>query len=165
MNPDRAIGFVLTVSLAAVLLLGVWLLRGAHRDNAIPAPIATAPPQPTLAPTATPPVLAPPPAANGYRLAGTVVGDLAYAIIEDPRGANQLYRVGQVVPGLGELTAIEADRITLSGSGGSFVLQLAPAAPSTPTPLPTILRRAESASAPTPARRLPADQSTSESSP
>ena len=164
MNPDRAIALVLAVSVIAVLLLGVWLLRSAHRDTEMPPPTVVELP-PTPAATVTPPAATAPPAASGYRLAGTVVGDLAYAIIVDPHGANQLYRIGQTVPGLGALTAIEADRVTMSGSEGSFVLQLAPAPPSTPTPVRPALPRAESASAPTPARPPQPDRSRSESSP
>jgi hypothetical protein len=164
MNPDRAIAFVLAISVLAVLLLGVWLLRGAHSDTETATPTVVAE-SATPAPTVTPPVATAPPAASGYRLAGTVVGDLTYAIIEDPHGANQLYRVGQTAPGLGEITAIEADRITVTGSEGSFVLQLAPAPPSTPTPLRTALPRAESASVPTLARPPQPDRSKSEPSP
>jgi hypothetical protein len=166
MNPDRAIAIILGVSLAAVLVLGVVLLRRAHRDEPPPAPPPTIAATTAAAATPTPvgPVNAPPPAARGYRLAGTVVGDLSYAIIESPSGANQLYRPGQSVPGLGELTSVEADRVTLVGSDGSFALQLAPGA--TPTSPPTSPPGSPTAPPATPPARRPLrDPSLSESSP
>jgi hypothetical protein len=103
--------------------------------------------------------------AQRYRLAGTVVGDLSYAIVEDPNGVNQLYRPGQIIAGLGEVSTIEADRITLVDGGTTLVLQLAPAPTTTPT-----LRRAEpdessTPSVATPAPRRRRDRSMSESSP
>ncbi len=166
MNPDRAIAIILALSLVVVLLLGAWLLRRAHREPE-PAPATpTMTAQPSVAPTATPGVAAAPASAHGYRLAGTVVGDLSYAIIEDPSGVNQLYRPGQAVPGLGEIVEIEADRITLAGSGGTFVLQLAPAPTTTPTTLPRKEpSAAQPSSAATPGRRPPRDRSGFESSP
>jgi hypothetical protein len=167
MNADRAIAIILALSLALVLALGVWLLRHAQSgaEPAPPPPTPTPPPEPTAAPTATPGMAAAPAAAYGYRLAGTVVGDLSYAIIEDPSGVNQLYRPGQTVPGLGQLIEIEADRVTVAGSDGTFALQLAPA----PTTTPTLPRMESSASrspsVATPAQRPPPDRSGFESSP
>lgn len=166
MNPDRAIAVILGLSLAVVLALGVWLLQRAHRDSEPPppgTPTATPSPLPPAAPTATPGAAAA--LAQRYRLAGTVVGDLSYAIVEDPNGANQLYRPGQTIPGLGEVNAIEADRITLVDGDTTLVLQLAPAPTTTPT-----LGRAETgdsstSSVATPAPRRRRDRSRSESSP
>lgn len=166
MSPNRAIAVALALSLGIVLLLGVWLLRRAHPDreprDAPPATFTPAPPSPVPTPTRAAGAL--PAAARGYRLAGTVVGDLAYAIIETPDGANQLYRPGQRVPGLGEVSGIEPDRITLAGSDGPFTLQLAPAPTTAPTPR-AFASASPSASAVTPARRRPRDPSGSESSP
>jgi hypothetical protein len=167
MNPDRAIAFALATSLAVVLLIGVWLLHRAPHDAEAPSPAPTVPTTgaPALPPTATPGVAAPPAAAHGYRLAGTVVGDMTYAIIENPSGVNQLYRPGQTVPGLGQITAIDADRVTLTGSDSTFALQLAPA----PTTTPTVPRIDLSGTRPallvTPGQRPTHDRSTSESSP
>lgn len=162
MNPDRAIGAILAISLAAVLLLGIYLLtsnRSSSTPPLTPSPTAGAP-SPAASPTVT---FGPPAAALGYRLAGTVVGDLAYAIIVDPKGNNQLYRPGQTVPTLGVVRSVEADQITLEGSDGVFALQLAPGPTDTPTtartPLPT-----RSSGAVTPARSLRV-RSESESSP
>lgn len=164
MNPDRAIGFILTVSLAAVLALGIWMLRRGGSEAAPPpaTPSATPSPQPVV-PTVTPASAAV--IARGYRLAGTVVGDLSYAIVEDPSGGNQLYRPGQTIPELGEVIAIEENRITLAGSDGNFYLNIAPAPTTTPTmwrPEPTEPPEPPDA---TPVRRRPRDRSESESSP
>ena len=165
MNPDRAAAFALSVSLAAILALGLWLLRTAPKqeETAAAAPTLTAP-QPA-APTATAGVTGLPAAARGYRLAGTVVGDMTYAIIEDPRGANQLYRPGQSVPGLGQITAIGADSITLAGSDGSYELQLAPAPTLTPTVQRPDLSGGRLPPLITPVPRPTRDLSSSESSP
>lgn len=164
MNPDRAIGAILAISLAVVLLLGIYLLtssrRGASTEALPPSPTA-APPVAAASATAT---AGPPPAASGYRLAGTVVGDLAYAIIVDPQGNNQLYRPGQTVPGLGAVRSVEANQITLEGSGGLFTLQLAPGPTDTPTVVRTPILATRSPEAVTPARSLRA-RSGSESSP
>jgi len=166
MNPDRAIALILAVSIAVILLLGIWLLRrGREEPPAVATPTATDTAVPTAAPTVTPAVGTVPDAARGYRLAGTVVGDLSYAIIEDPHGANQLYHPGQTIPGLGQITAIDADRVTLNGSDGSFALQLAPAPTLTWTPPRTEPPGAASPAAATPAPRRPRVRSGSESSP
>jgi len=166
MNPDRAIAAILTLSVLVVLLLGIWLLRRAHTDSEPPAATPTvtaAVAPPTAVPTAaTSPTVA---AAEGYRLAGTVVGDLSYAIIEDPHGGNQLYRPGQTIPGLGEVITIEADRITLAGSDGTIALQLAPGATPTPEALATVTAATEYDADTTPVRRRRRDRSESESSP
>jgi hypothetical protein len=165
MNPERAAALALTVSLAAILALGLWLLRTAPKEQQTAAVAPTLILPEPAAPTATVGVSGPPPAARGYRLAGTVVGDMTYAIIEDPRGANQLYRPGQSVPGLGQITAIGADSITLAGNDGSYALQLAPA----PTLTPTVQRPDFSGGRLppmfTPVPRPTRDQSGSESSP
>lgn len=162
MNPDRAIGTILAVSLGAVLLLGIYLLtsaRSSSTDSRTPSP-TVALPTPAVSATAT---AGPPPAAIGYRLAGTVVGDLAYAIIVDPHGNNQLYRPGQTVPQLGVVRSVEADQVTLEGSNGVFALQLAPGPTDTPTTARTQVPT-RSWEAVTPARSLRA-RSESESSP
>jgi len=163
MNPDRAIGAILAISLGAVLLLGIYLLTR-NRDSgatAAPTPVATvAMPSPAASATAT---VGPPAAARGYRLAGTVVGDLAYAIIVDPQGNNQLYRPGQTVPELGVVRSVEADQVTLDGSNGAFTLRLAPGPTDTPT-VPRTQPPTRLPAAVTPARSLRA-RSESESSP
>lgn len=154
MNPDRAIGVILSCSVGAVLALGTWLLWRAHHA---PPPAPPAPPTPTLtataAPTATPTGIVPR-AAVGYRLAGTVVGDVAYAVVESPAGRSQLVRTGQIIAGLGQLLAIEADRVVIAGREGEFALVVA-AAPTltaspaaTPTTAPPPRARSASESSP-----------------
>ncbi|MBX3028138.1 hypothetical protein KF840_24890 [bacterium] len=156
MNADRAIGLILSVCIGVVLALGTWLLWRAHHAPP-PEPPATATPSVTVTPEATPtPTGALPRAAAGYRLAGTVVGDVAYAVIVAPNGHSELVRTGQILKGLGQLTAIEQDRVTIAGDQGPFVLQVAAA--------PTVTATAEvtTPTAAPPPTRVP---SASESSP
>jgi hypothetical protein len=162
-NADRAIAAILTTSLLVVLALGLWLVWDAHRAVEPPAP-PTAPPLPTAAPPTTPPedIRVPPPTtAAGHRLAGTVVGGLRFAIIEDPSGSSVLYRPGEVIPGLGELVDIAEDRVTLAGSDGRFDLRLA-AAPTASAAPPTV---APATPRPTRDRQRLRDRSERESSP
>lgn len=137
MNPDRAIGVILSLSVGAVLLLGSWLLWRAHHAPP-PAPPATATPSspPTAEATATA-TGALPRAAAGYRLAGTVVGDVAYAVIVSPAGHSELVQPGQVVPDLGRLIAVDQDRVTFAGADGPFALRVAAAPTVTPTAVVT----------------------------
>ncbi len=106
---------------------------------------ATPPPQP-LEPTAT--TLSTPTIAAAHkseteisnpnplhRLAGTVVGDLLYAIIEAPDGTNDLYGIDEVVPDLGKLVAVGEKSATFEGHNGRFEMKLL-AAPK-PTAVPT----------------------------
>jgi len=83
-----------------------------------------------------------------YRsLVGFMVGEVSYAVIEAPAGGgSQLLRTGEILKGIGQLTSIEKDRITIVGDDGPFVLRVAaaptataaPAAtPTTAAPLPT----------------------------
>ncbi len=137
MNPDRAIGLILSLSVAAVLALGTWLLWRAHHAPP-PAPPPTA--SPSTTPTATVTATATgvlPRAAAGYRLAGTVVGSVTYAVVESPAGRSELVRAGQILKGLGQLTSIEVDRITIVGDDGPFVLRVAAAPTVTSTPIVT----------------------------
>lgn len=157
MNPDRAIGLILACCVGAVVVLGTWLLWHA-RHAPPPPPPATA--TPTLTDTATPtatPTGAVPRAAAGYRLAGTVVGDVAYAVIESPAGRSELIRTGQILKGVGQVTAIEEDRVVIAGADGDFALRVAAAPTTTATPVFTPIT-----AAPTPPPRA---RSGSESSP
>jgi len=149
MNPERAIGIILALSLAVVLGLGTWLLwRGRHGPPPPAAP--TASPSATATGTASAtPTGAIPVAARGYRLAGTVVGDVTYAIVEKPEGGNELLRPGQVLRGVGQVVAIDEERITIEGNDGRFELPLA----SAPTVTPT--REAPGAASPSPALPTP----------
>ncbi len=139
--PPRVLVLVL-LFLALVTISGVWLwgrLMHSFVSPAPPAATATVSPAPrptTVAATAGSPT--PQPVAAGYRLAGVAVGDPdSFAVIEAPDGSTGLYRLNDDVPGLGELTRIEAERVVISGGAGAFELQLAPAATATPTPVRT----------------------------
>lgn len=154
MNSDRAIGVILSVCVGVVLALGTWLLWRAHHAPPTEPP-ASATPSITATPEATPtPTGELPRAAAGYRLAGTVVGAVAYAVIVAPNGHSELVRTGQILKGLGQLTAVEQDRVTIAGDEGSFVLQVAAA--------PTVTATAVLTTPTAPPTRVP---STSESSP
>jgi hypothetical protein len=157
MNADRAIGLILACSVGAVLALGSWLLWRAHHappppPPATPTPTHTATTAPTETPTGTLPR-----AAAGYRLAGTVVGDVRYAVIESPAGRSELVRTGQIVKGLGQVMAIEEDRVVIAGTEREFALLVAAAPTVTATPAVTPITLA-----PTPPPRA---RSASESSP
>lgn len=127
------VSLLLILAALALALFLFWMLTG--KTNEAPAPTPSPPPQATS-------VTVPPAAArstasrSGYRLAGTVVGDAMYAVIEQPDGTNDLYRMGQEVPGLGRLVDLGADRATFEASDGRIELQLAPASTPTVTPSP-----------------------------
>ncbi len=135
--------------LALVAISGFWLwgrLMLSVGPTAPPAAATVAPATPaTVATPAGSPT--PPPVAAGYRLAGVAVGEPdSFAVIEAPDGSTGLYRVNDDVPGLGELTRIEAERVVIAGTGASVELQLAPAATATPTVARTPQPRATSKS-------------------
>ncbi len=160
MSPQRFIAGLLVACLALVFLLGWWIRRLHHAPTPPLESTATARPAvaaTTLAPAPTAPIPA------HYRLAGTVVGDASYAVIEHPDGTNELYRPGQEVPGLGRLVRVEADRATFAGERGPIDLKLAPApisTPGPPSPPPSATPRAL-----TPARQSPHAPSARGSSP
>ncbi len=123
----------------AVLLFAVALTWYLARRTATPQPPLAAP-TPTVAFSPPPPAPdqedAESPAPHGtHRLAGTVVGDLLYAIIEAPDGTNGLYVIDEFVPDLGKLVAIGEKSATFEGRNGRFDLKLL-AAPA-PTAAPT----------------------------
>lgn len=122
-------------ALALILLLFWILMRDTGVQPTSPAPTptleATGPPE-----QSTPPPQSPAATKSGYRLAGTVVGDALYAVIERPDGTNDLYRPGENVPGLGRLVDVGADRATFEGSEGRIELHLVPASTPTVTPSP-----------------------------
>jgi hypothetical protein len=154
MNTDRAIGVILAVSVGVVLGLGTWLLWRAHHaapPAPPPPPSVTATPEATATPTG-----ALPRAALGYRLAGTVVGDVAYAVIVAPDGRSELVRKGQTLGSLGQLTEIEEDRVTIVGDDGAFALYVAAAPTVTATAvLPTPMSTPPSTPAPSASESSP----------
>jgi hypothetical protein len=126
----------------AVLLLAIAATWHIARRTAEPPPAAptAAPPVPTQTPTAAPsPAVAAATPGPAYRLAGTVVGDVQFAVIEAPDGSNELYALGDDVPGLGKLVAIGPRSATFENSEGRFDMPLIAA--------PTPTRRAGAAAA------------------
>ena len=157
MNPDRAIGVILALCVGAVLALGTWLLWRAH-DAPPPEPLPTVTASVTPTPEATATVTgAIPRAAVGYRLAGTVVGNVSYAVIVSPEGRSELVRNGQILKGLGQITAIEQDRVTIAGDDGEFVLRVA----SAPTVTATAVFTTPTAAAPPLRTRVPSEYESS----
>ena len=136
--------WILTLCLVSILFLGFWILQpgsGTRRSGPdvpaddpmkLPKPRA-APPPPEPPPTAR--QLAPASVTSGHRLAGTVVGDAQYAVVEDPNGGSDLYHLGDMVSDLGELTRIEPERVLFKGANGLLELRLAPAPTETPAPV------------------------------
>ncbi len=119
----------------AALLVAVVVTWNIARRSAPQAPAPQSPtPQhsPTTAdtPLRLPSAATTPTARSGFRLAGTVVGDLRYAIIEAPNGSNELYGIGQSIPGIGKLVEVGARSATIEGDDGRFVMKLLAA----PTP-------------------------------
>lgn len=128
---------LLILAALVVALLLFWVLTGDTNEG----PTTPSTPASSLQATAAsaepePPPRSPAKTKSGYRLAGTVVGDALYAVIEQPDGTNDLYRPGQTVPGLGRLIDLEADRATFDGDEGRIELQLVPAPTPTDTPSP-----------------------------
>ncbi len=121
---------LLPLVVLAVTIAATWYIARItpHKQpSRLATPTTTVP---TLVATALP-ALAAPTTKPLYRLAGTVVGDIRYAIIEAPGGSNDLYHVGESIPGLGTLTDIQANSVSIAGPDGAFDLNLAPGA--TPT--------------------------------
>jgi hypothetical protein len=124
MNPQRFIVSLLALCLLAVFALGLYLRRSGEPPTPPVVNTPTAAPKPTE--TTLPDVTA----HVDHRLAGTVVGDEQYVIIEHPDGRNELYRPGQTVPGLGKVGEIGADNAVFEADGRRITLRLLPA----PTP-------------------------------
>jgi len=112
------------IAASATLVLALVLARILYAPRrgapALPAPTAT--PTPSIG-SATAGV-APTTPSPGYRLAGTVVGDAHYAIVVAPDGTNDLYHVGERVPGLGKLLEIHARSAIFLGAQGKFEMIL-----------------------------------------
>lgn len=133
MRRQRPIFWIPLLCIVAVVALGLWILRqGAPVANRN-VPMAEAPASPVQPPSPTTVAGRAVPIPSGHRLAGTVVGDATYAIVEGPEGSD-LYRLGDQVSGLGKVTQIEADRATFQGNDGLVELLLAPAATKTTAP-------------------------------
>jgi hypothetical protein len=135
MNTRTTLLLILAALALAFFLF--WMRTGGRgvepTPGSAPSPGLEEPPPPSQG---TGPVRSPARTKSGYRLAGTVVGDASYAVVEQPDGTNDLYRPGQTVPGLGRLIELEANRATFEGSDGRYELELVPASTPTVTPLP-----------------------------
>lgn len=122
----------LAALVAAIAVTWFVARRGGAPDPVPPLPEATA----TTVAIATPiePAVAPATASPGpaYRLAGTVVGDRLFAVIEAPDGSNELYAIGADVPQLGKLVVVAASYVTFEGEQGRYDMPLQAGA--TPTP-------------------------------
>lgn len=154
MNMQRFIVLLLALCLALVFALGWYLRRPAPPP---PAPEST--PSPTASPSAT--VAAEAQRKIEHRLAGTVVGDEQYVVVEHPDGRNELYRPGQSVPGLGRVVQIGPDDAVFEGDAGRLTLRLLPAP--TPTASPVDATEDELGTAPTP--EAPSPRAPSETAP
>lgn len=150
-------------AIAAAIVIAVlgWFAGRSYQRSGQPP---TAAPTATALLTPTPAVPLPTPSPPHHRLAGTVVGDVRYAVIEDPSGRNDLYRPGQTIPDLGVLVEVGPRSAVIEHEGTRFELQLA-AAP-TPTLAPTPEETEEELTEPTPDSDLDqeSDSSDSESS-
>jgi len=114
-----------------LLLLAVvvtWMLARGSGAPVPPTPVPTVPAVPTPVPADTPTVAGP--SDPAYRLAGTVVGDRRYAIIEAPDGRNDLYAIDADVPDIGKLIAVGPNWATFESDGERFDMRVLPA----PTP-------------------------------
>jgi hypothetical protein len=149
MDPQRFIALLLAACLVSILALGWYLRRSApsgsedQTASTSEASLATSSPTPTASAQPTAPL--------GHRLAGTVVGDEQYVIIEDPDGANELYRPGESVPGLGKLVEIGPDRAAFDSDAGRILLRLLPGSTPTSSPRATPTSALADTSEPTPA--------------
>jgi hypothetical protein len=153
MNMQRFIVLLLTLCLLLVFALG-WYLR---RRPAPPPTANEVSPTATAAPTWTPQ-----PEAKKkiqHRLAGTVVGDEQYVVVELPDGRNELYTPGQSVPGLGRVVSIGPDQATFDGDAGRVTLRLLPAPTPTATPTGSAAEEAETTTDSTPKARPPRGRS------
>lgn len=138
---------VIAAVAAAVLIAALaWLAGRSYSKDASRPQAATA--SPTAAETPTPLTPLPSPSPPHHRLAGTVVGDARYAVIEDAEGGNELYRPGQIVPELGLLVEVGPHGAVFESDGKRFELQLTSAP--TPTPKPTPVEEEEEITEPTP---------------
>lgn len=137
----------LLIAAALVIVIAVLLvLLGRSGPTAEPpsAPPATPAPSPA-SPLSPRPTTAP----VRHRLAGVAVGPVQYVVIESPDGTHTLYRLGEEVPGLGEVTRIDPTAATFEGPAGSIRLDLAPAATLTRPPRPRTPTRTAEVTAPT----------------
>jgi len=120
---------ILPALVLLVLAIAVtWFLARRSVAPVPQAPAPTVPAAPTPVPADTPTAAGP--ADPAYRLAGTVVGDRRYAIIEAPDGRNDLYGIDAEVPDIGRLIAVGPNWATFESDGERFDMRVLPG----PTP-------------------------------
>lgn len=122
--------------LLAVLVLAAFLTARFVPRHGGPTPQSETPaftPTPLPALT-TPPIASPTPLR--HRLAGVAQGKVCYAAVEGPDGSSGLYRVGEEIPGLGRLLAVDRDGAVIEQANGPLRLRVAPGPTSSPTPAP-----------------------------
>lgn len=125
-SAERTLTGLLLLALAGITVAGLWFGFPVPKPET-PPPTPTA--KPAASPTPTPTPVRPPP---GYRLAGVAQSGTTFlAVIENPKGRQSLHRVDDEVAGLGRVSAIGDDSVTIAVEGGDFVLRVGPAA--TPT--------------------------------
>ncbi len=135
--PRAPLGLLAAFALGLGLLLW-WVASPRITDTpAVATPTvspAAAAPSTTAAAIASPTVVR-------HRLAGTVVGDVLYAVIEQPDGSSDLYRPGDDVAGLGRLVEVGPNRATFDGPNGHVELILIPAPTATRAPATPVTPR------------------------
>lgn len=134
---------LLTSAVLALLIVWlfvrmVWLVLGGVQVDSAPVP-----PVPRVAPTSgdsgefrwdlfgagpsRPAVVrAAPATGSSLRLKGVVTGEHGYAVIAGNGGGDEVYRVGDELPGGGELEAIEPRRVLIARNGRTESLAIDP---------------------------------------
>lgn len=127
-----------------VLSAIAWRLHGPDTETPPPAIVATSAPSTPrkgeIPPTPTAPSVA-------HRLAGVALGNVRYAVVEQPDGSTALYRAGDDVPGLGQIVEVTENSATFDGPDGRVRLSVKPPPSPTPAPVPPT-EAAESKTAP-----------------
>jgi len=75
-----------------------------------------------------PPVVAPPPVVEDLHLTLIGVSRMSkgkpFAIVQDQRGEQAVYRVGETIPDSGQLVAVESDRVIIDHDGRAVIVDL-----------------------------------------
>jgi hypothetical protein len=127
-NRSQVAGIILTLVVLAAI---AWRLHGPASETPPVAVIATAPPR---APRPNAATASPTEVTIAHRLAGVALGNVRYAVVEQPDGATALYRDGDDVPGLGKIVEVTENSATFEGSSGRVRLSVKP--PPSPSPAP-----------------------------
>ncbi len=133
---NSMVRFLPAIAVLALAIVATWTLARRTAPTSPPAPAATRTPGMVTNPTAAVAAssTASPTEGATHRLAGTVVGDVLYAIVEAPDGSNELYGIDEFVPDVGKLVAVGTKSATFEGRNGRFEMKLVAAPPPTPRP-------------------------------